>query len=202
LPGSLPLLASLAGTAAGAVLVGSPLAAGTFRYARNAAMRREPELFDLGWAFRSPALLGRSLALGALQAGIGLVLAGDCFFFATRGHPVVVALGAMFGYLLVFWLLMGLYTWPLLAEDASAGVLSLLRKAALLVLDNFLFTLGLALVLLLVTLVLWATVLGGLLLWGGTCAMLQTQATRALLRRYGVLGPDPTLDPVADEVEY
>ena len=29
--------------------------------------------------------------------------------------------------------------------------------------------------------------------------MIQTQATRELLRRYGILPPDPTLDPIADE---
>ena len=35
----------------------------------------------------------------------------------------------------------------------------------------------------------------------GVVAILLTQATRELLRKYGVLGPDPTLDPIMDEVQ-
>lgn len=200
LPGSLPSLLSLAGGGFALALVVGPLAAGLFRYARNMAARQEPDLFDLAWGYRTS--LGRSLCLAGIQTLIGMVLAGDAFFFVTRGNPIVVGLGAIFGYLCVFWALMSLYAWPLLAEDESASVKSILRKSGLLVLDNFPYTLLLGLVLLVLTAVLWATVIGGVLLWAGALAMFQTQATRELLRKYGVLGPDPTLDPISEEAEW
>jgi uncharacterized membrane protein YesL len=200
LTGSLPRplagLLIVAATLVAVVLVGAPLSAGLFRYARNAAARLEPEVFDLGWGFRSA--LRPSLALGALQALGIVVLGGNCYFYLAQRHPVVVVIGAVFGYLLAFWLLACLYQWPLLAEQELAAVQAV-KKSALLTLDNFPFTLGLALVLGVVSAVLWLTVLGGVVLWPGLVAMVATQATRELLRKYGVLGPDPTLDPMADE---
>jgi uncharacterized membrane protein YesL len=199
LPGSLPGLLSVAGGGLALALVGGPLAAGLFRYARNVAARQEPDLFDLGWGYR--AALGRSLRLAGVQMLVGMVLAGDALFFLTRGQPVVVGLGAIFGYLCLFWCLMSLYAWPLLAEDETGRVRSVLRKSALLVLDNFPYTLLLALFLLVLSVLLWGTVIGGAILWAGSMAMFQTQATRELLRKYGVLGPDPTLDPISAEAE-
>jgi len=200
LTGSLPprlgaflslLLAGVAGVA-----LGSPITAGIFRYARNAAARLEPELFDLAWGFRSG--FRRALGLGALQAFGVLLLAGNCYFYLAQRLPVLVVVGAAFGYLLAFWGLACLYQWPLLVEQELTP-LAAAKKSALLVLDNFLFTLAVGVVVLLLTVVCWATVLGGALLWAGMTAMLLTQLTRELLRKYGVLGPDPTLDPIAGE---
>lgn len=189
------VLAFLTGVVA-LVLVGSPLTAGVFRYARNAAARAEPELYDLAWGFRRA--LGKSLGLGAIQIAAGLLLAGNCYFYVTRSHPVAVVVGAVFGYLLAFWGVACLYQWPLLVEQELSPAAAV-KKSALLVLDNFGFTALLAVFLAVLTAVLWVTVIGGTLLWAGGTAMFLTQATRELLRKYGVLGPDPTLDPIAEE---
>lgn len=189
---------SLVGAGIGLLLLGAPATAGVFRYTRNAAARREPEWFDLAWGFRQG--LGKALGLGALQALGALLLAGNCYFYVLQRLPVLVVLGAVFGYLLLFWLLASLYQWPLLAEQELRPVAAI-KKSALLVLDNFPYTLGLGVVVALLTLACWVTMLGGAVLWAGAGAMLLTQATRELLRKYGVLGPDPTLDPIADEVE-
>ena len=202
LTGSLPRpLAALLGfvaALAGVVLTAAPLTAGLFRYARNAAARQEPELFDLAWGFR--CALRSSLGLGALQALGTVVLAGNCYFYLAQRHPVAVVIGAVFAYVLAFWLLACCYQWPLLVEQELTP-LRAVKKSALLALDNFPFTLGLALVITLLSLLLWATVLGGVMLWPGLIAMLLTQATRELLRKYGVLGADPTLDPIMEEVQ-
>lgn len=189
-------LLSLLLAGVGLVVIGSPLTAGVFRFTRNAAARQEPELFDLAWGFRHA--LGRTLGLGAIQAVGVLLLAGNCYFYVLQRWPVLVVVGAVFGYLLLFWSVACLYQWPLLAEQELSPVATV-KKSALLVLDNFPYTLGLGLLLVLLTAICWATVLGGAVLWPGLAAMFLTQATRELLRKYGILGPDPTLVPVAVE---
>lgn len=180
----------------GLVAVGSPVTAGVFRYTRQATARLEPELFDLAWGFRGG--FGRAVGLGSLQALGAVVLAGNCYFYLLQCWPVLVVVGAVFGYLLGFWLLACLYQWPLLIEQDLSPPAAI-KKSALLVLDNFPYTLGLGVLVALLTALCWATVLGGVVLWTGAAAMFLTQATRELLRKYGVLGPDPTLDPMAEE---
>ncbi|MFN3652479.1 MAG: hypothetical protein ACK47B_23125 [Armatimonadota bacterium] len=196
LPGPLSLASTVLLATLAAVLIGGPLAAGIFRFCRNAAARSEPELFDLAWGVRHAA--GRSLALAGLQAGAALLLAGNAAFYLSSRHPVVLVIGALFAYLLVFWLLMACYAWPLLAEQ-EISTRAILKKSALLVLDNLVYTLLLGVLLLVFTAVCWGTFIVGVLLWAGVSAMVLTQAMRELLRRYGVLPPDPTLDPMADE---
>ena len=109
-------------------------------------------------------------------------------------------LGAAQCYLALFWLAMILYQWPLLAEQ-SIPTRQIIRKSALLVLDNAPFTLGVLALVAVLTVALWFSVVGAVLLWAGVLAMLTTQATRELLRKYDVLPPDPTLDPMAEETE-
>lgn len=196
LPGWLPFLLGLFTAAAGLVLIGAPLTAGLFRFARRAAAREEPELFDLAWGFRHA--LGRSLALGGVQVFGTLLLAGNCLFYLAQRHLLLMALGASLSYLLLFWLGMLLYQWPILLEQGT-GALAAVRKSALLVLDNAPFTFGLLLAAAVLTAVLGVTVVGVVLILPGALAMLTTQATRELLRKYGLLPPDPTLDPLAGE---
>jgi hypothetical protein len=196
LPGLLPAFLSTLAALAGSVLMCGPLAGGFFRFARNAAAREEPDFFDLSWGFRRA--LGRSLSLAAVQTFGCVVLAGDAYFFLSLRNPFAAVVGALFGYAFVFWAMMSLYGWPLLAEQ-EIGTARILAKSALLALDNFGYTLLLGLAALLLTVVLWATVVAGALLWAGALAMIFTQGTRELLRKYGVLPPDPTLDPMAGE---
>jgi uncharacterized membrane protein YesL len=196
LPGDLPGLMSIVSAMAGLALIGGPWAAGVFRYSRNAATRREPELFDLLWGFREA--LGRAVRLAGIQLGIGLVLAFNVVFHLSQPHPVWVVVGAVFAYLLFFWALACQYQWPLLVEQELPPRRAVV-KSALLVLDNPGYTIVLGLATLVLSSLLWATVLGGFLLWGGLLGMLWTQGTRELLRKYGALPPDPTLDPMADE---
>lgn len=196
LPGLLSLAPGGMLALAGLVLAGGPLAAGVYRFCRNAASRQEPELFDLAWGFRHA--LGRSLRLAAVQAAVTVVLVANAGFYLGQRYPVLTVLGAIFGYVLCFWAMAMLYQWPLLAEQ-EIPVRSLLKKSALLVLDNFPYSLLLGILLLVLTVLLWGFVIPGVILWGGLSAMLLTQATRELLRKYDVLPPDPTLDPISEE---
>ena len=95
---------------------------------------------------------------------------------------------------------MMLYQWPLLVEQ-EIPTRRIVRKSALLALDNAPFTLALFALAGVLTAALWFSVVGAVLLWAGVLAMLTTQATRELLRKYDVLPPDPTLDPMAEEME-
>jgi uncharacterized membrane protein YesL len=196
LPGVLPPVATvLLALAAWAVGAG-PLLAGVFRFTRNAAARREPEVFDLAWGFR--AVPGGSMLLALSQLFGLLLLAANAFFYASQRHPALIALGALFGYAALFWTSAAFYQWPLLAEQ-EAPVRTLLKRSCLLVLDNAGYTALLLLLTALLTALLWLSVVGGILLWTGAMAMLLTQATRELLRKYRILPPDPTLDPVSGE---
>lgn len=182
----------------GWVLLGGPVRAGLFRYARNAAAREEPEITDFTWGFRKE--YGRSTRLALVQGVVALLLLGNALFYFLLRQFICVVLGVAFLYLFLFWLLAGLYQWPLLVVTGDR-VRVVVRKSVLLTLDNFPFTLLLGLTLMVGQAVLWATAIGGILLGPHSLAMFTTQATRELLRRYGVLGPDPTLDPISDEVE-
>lgn len=196
LPGLLPQLLILLSAAGGLVLVGGPVQAGLFRYARNAAARLEPEIADFLWGFRHA--FGRSVRLAALQAGTALALLGNAWFYSAIHGAGWIVLSLVFLYLFLFWSVVTLYQWPLLAETKDP-VRVIVRKSALLVLDNFPYTLLLAAATVVGQGLLWATGVGGVLLGPHALAQFLTQATRELFRRYGVLGPDPTLDPISEE---
>jgi len=198
LPGALPLLAAGAAVIVGCSLAGGPALAGLFRFCLNGATRQEPEILDVAWGFRNA--LGRSIRLALAQSGVAAVLAANAAFYLylAGSIPGVIVAGLLFLYALLFWSCALLYQWPLLVEE-EIPVRALVKKSLLLVLDNPGFTLLLALTLAALTLLLWATAVGGVLVWAGAAAFLQTQATRELLRRYGLLPPDPTLDPIAEE---
>lgn len=196
LPG---LLAAFLALAIGALACG-PLTAGLFRFARNAAARQEPEVFDLAWGYR--ALSGRSAALAIVQLLVSALLAGNCVFYLAQGRFLPMVLGVLFGYVLAFWCLAMLYQWPLAVgqrEEGPPPLSRVLTQSALLVLDNPGYSAALGLCVGALALAVWLPVVPGAMLGAGAGAMFLTQATRELLRKYGLLPPDPTLDPIADE---
>ena len=186
----LPVLALLA-----AAIVMGPLMGGLHRYARHAAERHEPEITDFLWGFRSSWV--RCAKLGAAQATIWMLLVGDVAFFLAQQQTLYGIIAVVFLYLLAFWSLAAMYQWPLLAH-LEDGVGAIIRKSLLLVLDNILFSVVVGVVCLLLSLILVVTAAGALVLLGGVLAMLTTQAARELLRRYEIVGPDPTKDVPPD----
>jgi hypothetical protein len=185
----LPLL--LAGTLSATLL--GPLLAGLARLVGEIVAREHPALGDLFREARWHARPGAVLA--ALQSWITLLLVVDLAFFAASPGPLRW-LAVPIVYLLLFWCLMLAYQWPLYASGAGTPLV-VVRKSALLVLDNLPFSLGVTLLSLLFTLLCAVTTLGLVLLWPGALAFFHTIATRALLRRYGLLPPEP--DPSLEE---
>jgi hypothetical protein len=175
-----------------------PLLAGCFGLVRQIVAREDPGFADL---FREARRRWRSgLAMGAVQSGVALVLIVDLVFFATLPIAGLRLVSVLFGYALIFWGLMALYQWPLLVDDEAGGgapprVRSVVRKSALLVLDNLPLSLALGLVALLFTIGCLLTGVGFVLLWAGTLAFLQTVALRELWRKYGLLAPEPDIIP-------
>jgi hypothetical protein len=193
-----------------AVIVGwtllGPLLAGIYRYVRLIVAREDPAPADL---FREARRLARSgMALAAAQAVVGQILLVDLLFFVSLPVPVLRWVGMLFFYPLLFWGLMIQYQWPLLAEIVEerspsvsrplTAVLTAVKKSALLALDNLAFSLGLWVCGLLWTLVCGVTAIGAVLLWAGSLAFLHTVALRELLRKYGILLPEPAPEDAID----
>ncbi|MGH2349570.1 MAG: hypothetical protein ACRDFT_08910, partial [bacterium] len=81
-----------------------------------------------------------------------------------------------------------LYALPLLVEERR-GTGTALRRAALLVVDNVWFTLALAAVAAVLSGIVILTGIGAFVLLPGLLAVLTTNATRALLAKYGEILP-------------
>jgi hypothetical protein len=181
--GWIPIL--IAGMFAAALI--GPLLAGTARLVRAIVAREDPAIGDLFREARRHARHGAHLS--SLQAGGTLLLGVDLLFFANAAGPIRWLAVPVF-YLGLFWMLMLPYQWPLAAEVGGAPLV-VIRKSALLVLDNLPFASGVALLSLLFTLLCAASTVGLALLWPGVLAFYHTIATRALLRRYALLPPEP-----------
>jgi hypothetical protein len=178
-----------------------PLLAGVYRLVRSIVGREDPALTDLFREARRHALPG--LALAASQVIVGQVLLVDMLFFLSLPAPMFRWLGLLFFYPLIFWGLTVQYQWPLLAEVGETerpvrAALTAVKKSALLVLDNLLFSLGLGVCGLLFTLICGLTAVGAVLLWAGSLAFLYTVALRELLRKYGLLPPEAVPEEAVD----
>lgn len=163
-----------------------PLLAGVYGLVRLIVAREDPAPADLFLQARRHAGAGAGLA--ALQAGVGLLLFVDLLFFAASPLVLLKVAAVLCAYALLLWGLMLPYQWPLLVEGAGPP-LKVVKKSFLLVLDNFPFSVDIALGSLLFTFLCAATTVGLVLLWPGVLAFLHTVALRELLRKYGVLPP-------------
>lgn len=178
-----------------------PLMAGIYRLVRQIVAREDPALTDLFREARRSALPG--MALAAAQMIVGQVLFVDMLFFLSMPAAMVRWIGLLFFYPLLFWGLAVQYQWPLLAEGGEPAqpvraALTAVRKSALLVLDNLPFSLGLGVCVFFFTLFCGVTAIGAVLLWAGGLAFLDTVALRELLRKYGLLPPEPVAEDAVD----
>jgi uncharacterized membrane protein YesL len=171
----------------------SPLTAGAFAYVRDLLAHEHPVWRDLPGLVR--AHWASAVRLGTVQAALTIILATDFVFFLSRSAFGLKLVGLLFLYPLLFWLLAQQYQWPLLVEQRQ-GAWSAIKKSSLLTLDNPGFTLVLGLLTGAVSVLCVAAMVGLPLLWVGTIAFLHTEATRGLLRKYGLVPPEP--DPEAD----
>lgn len=148
--------------------------------------------------------------LGLVAALVFSVFVVNIWFYLQlrSGGGLLAALACL--YALLFWLMMAVYHFPLLVaqeqglfdepeRQAKRGVFAVLRRAFYLALGDPFTTLGLLAALVLLSIPVFLTLALPPMLWPASLALLTTQATRALLRKYGVLPLPVVEEAVPDE---
>ncbi|HET7559958.1 MAG TPA: DUF624 domain-containing protein [Limnochordia bacterium] len=139
----------------------------------------------------------RAAGVGLAMSVIGVVVLSDITFFYQSSHVVLRLLSIVWLYFVLFWLLMMNYAPAMVVWQPQTDVLTLLKRSALLVLDN-----------LVVTLVISAAALTYLagsvllrvpffLIFMGAVAALETAAVERLLSRY--LEEEPEQEPSGEQ---
>lgn len=137
----------------------------------------------------------RASALGLFYCLAGACLVTSFWFYTVKLNDSLpwlgYALSGLAGWALIFLGLMALFVIPALVQK-KAGVLQTLRLAALLVLDNPLFTVGLAIQMLVLTLLVFLPPLF-VLIYGAFSMVLTTSAYEMLARKYARQARDAVL---------
>jgi len=165
-----------------------------YTLARAMFTRDDPHVLDI---LRGAVRYVRpALALGYTHTFVTTVLLCDVSFLFHRPAIAFKVASVLVGYILLFWLMMLNYQWPLLIEQRKPLKTTLFRSL-LLAAHNPLYTLAItAFVLILVGLPVLcffgcrngpAALIPVSLLWAVLIAAVQTSATFEILRKY----PDP-----------
>jgi uncharacterized membrane protein YesL len=166
--------------------------AGLFYLAREVSRGGAPDLRVYLRGFRK--WFGPALRLGILELAAGVVLWVNIDFYSHLRGPASIpgmVLSAVMVWLAAFFLLMHVHLFPLLVAG-ERRLRTLLRKSALLTLDNLGFTIGIAVQSLALTALCVVTGAGLVLINGSALAMLLTTGHHELLRKYS---DDPSLPP-------
>jgi hypothetical protein len=97
----------------------------------------------------------------------------------------------LFLYPLLFWWISGLLQWPLAMQRVEEPIWQIIKKSALLLIDNLAFVAMLTVILSLLLAVCLVTRIGFVLAWAGVLAFIQTAALLELLPKYGPLPDTP-----------
>ena len=170
--------------------------AGLFHLAREVARGKDASLHDFFVGFRTRFLPALKLGLVDLAALLVLWVNVD-FYSHMRGGAVIpgMILAAAMVWVAAFFLLMHAHLYPLLA-DGESSLGQLLRKSALLTLDNLAFTIGITFQGLSLSVLCVITGAGLVLINGSAVAVLLTTGHRELLRKYS---DDPDKSPELPE---
>ena len=164
------------------IVTAPPATAGVY-YLTNQLARGETVSFGL-FVQGMRRYFRRSWLLAIIVLVINALLAVNLLFYASFTNQWVRLLSVLWGYLIVFWLAMLIYLFPLLIEQESKSLLLLLRNAALLVLDNLAFTLTLGVLLLLFLLLNVFLAVPLLLIVVSGLALVQSKALLTVLEKY------------------
>jgi uncharacterized membrane protein YesL len=158
--------------------------AGLFHLARQIARGKDTSLRDFFVGFRSHFFPAFKIGLVDLAALLVLWVNID-FYSHMRGGAVIpgMVLAAAMVWVAAFFLLMHVHLYPLLAGGESS-LRQLLRKSALLTLDNLAFTIGIAFQALSLSVLCVVTGAGLVLINASAEAVLLTEGHRELLRKY------------------
>lgn len=168
----------------------------------------EPSYADFWRGARK--LYWRSVALGACQAAIKLILLSNLLFYLTQRSFLFLVLSVLFLYLIAFWSMQLFYHYPLLVAaerdlllrsgESGTPVLTVLRNALVLTVTSPGYSVLLAALLAVLFVPCILSGAGAALIFPGFVAFLAMQATRDQLTRFGHIeaGPDPD-EPIPDE---
>jgi|SRR5579871_1394011 len=182
--------------------------AGLFALAQRIFARDEVTYLDVWRGARQ--MFGPATRLGLIQAALTGLFVANLAFYARLGGLFGIVAALVCLYLLLFWGMLSLLLFPLLAAQetgvfdeegnrARRGALAVYRRAFYLALGDPFYLLGLLLVTLILTALLLVTGVLFAGLWAGTVALLTTAATRGLLIKYEILPAPPVEEPVPDE---
>jgi uncharacterized membrane protein YesL len=178
------LLSMLGGLVAAGIGTG-PLTAALIDHARRSITHDEPYWWEL--LTNVPRLWRRGLALACLHGAVTLVLLVDAAYFLAQEKALWRPVGMLFLYPLLFWWASALLQWPLAVARTEESLWQIVKKSALLLLDNLGYMTVLASVIALITVVCLVTQIGFIFFWAGAIAFLQTTALRELLPKYALL---------------
>jgi hypothetical protein len=156
-------------------------------------------------------MIGPAIRLILIQTIVAGVLLTACGFYLHMPWWIARAALMVSGYALLLWAMMLIFQWPaLIAQEkglfdepghlAKRGAFAAVRRSFYLALGSPFLTVALLAVLLILSLLMAATIVLPALLWSGTCAIVSTYATRALLIQFRVLQPPSQETPVPDEL--
>ena len=165
--------------------------AGLFYLARQIARGRDASLADFFVGFRMGFFPAFKLGLVELAALLVLWVNVDFYSHLRSGAAIPgMVLAAAMVWVAAFFLLMHAHLYPLLAGGESS-LRQLLRKSALLTLDNLAFTIGITLQALSLSVLCVITGAGLVLINGSAVAVLLTSGHRELLRKYSPHSDEP-----------
>ena len=170
------------GLAALLALAPVPPATGALYHVAYQAALGKPVQFGAFWAgFRTYA--GLSWRISALLLISGAILAVDIAFYLGRGHILLLLIGILGLWALVFWLAVQVYLFPLMVLQEDKSLKAIVKNASSLTLAFPLFTVGIVAV---IALTAAASLLLFVLmttLWMPFVALLSTRALASSLER-------------------
>jgi hypothetical protein len=190
------IVAAVGGTAVATIGTG-PLTAAIVHHARRILIRDDPSWWELFSAI--PRLWRRGLTLALVQGVVTLVLIVDAGFFLAQEKALWRPVGMLFLYPLLFWWISGLLQWPLAMQRVEEPIWQVIKKSALLLIDNLAFVAMLAVILTLLLAICLVTRIGLVLAWAGVLAFIQTAALLELLPKYG---PPPDTPATKEMTAY
>ncbi len=125
----------------------------------------------------------QALALNALNLTIVALLCLNLLFYRSLANPWLQMLTFLWAYLILFWLAMQLYLFPVLVGLERPGVLAALRLAAAMTFAHPLFSLMLLLVAAILTAINVALAILVFIAWPSLMLLLGEQAVRLLAQR-------------------
>ena len=131
-----------------------------------------------------------ALGLSAIGMAVLALLLMNITFYASRPNGFMQGLTLIWGYLLVFWLSVQLYAYPVLVRMEKPRALGALRTAVLGALANPLFSIVLVLIAAIFTVLGLLTIIFFFLIWPALMALLGEHSFRLFLARAGVKEED------------